>query len=125
MSTRPDKAKVIDEIWDEARVASFLDATPPADGPDPDFFALWKAYQGMRVGDFRRFLVMFSAAGRNLDALDERGRTLTTFIAPHRHAAEFIAALVAHGAQPAATGSATDSAAGNAGTRAAVNGQEA
>lgn len=102
MSTRPDKAKVIDEIWDEDRVAGFLEARPPENGPDPDFFVLWKAYQGMRIGDFRRFLAMFTAAGRNIDAVNERGETLSTFIAPHRHAAEFIEALVAHGAQPTA-----------------------
>lgn len=106
--TRPDKTKVIDEIWDEDRVASFLHAQPAAPGPDADFFVLWKAYQGMRIGDFRRFLALFTAAGRDLDAVNERGETLATFIAPHRHAAEFIDALVASGARVAAERTAAD-----------------
>lgn len=105
MASRPDKEKVIDEIWDDARVRSFLDVEPVAasgDEPemDPDFFCLWQAYQGMRVGDFRRFLRFFVDAGRNLDAVNERGETLATFIAPHRHAGEFIDALEAMGASP-------------------------
>ncbi|MDZ7825768.1 MAG: PA4642 family protein [Gammaproteobacteria bacterium] len=100
MASRPDKQKVIDEIWDDARVRSFLDVEPaPASGNepvmDPDFYCLWRAYQGMRAGDFRRFLRFFVDAGRNLDAVNEHGETLATFIAPHRHAGEFIDALEA------------------------------
>lgn len=99
MATRPDKLKVIDEIWDDDRVGSFLHADPGDTGLDPDFFVLWKAYQGMRVGDFRRFLTLFTSAGHDLDAVNEQGETLATFIAPHRHAGDFIDALVAAGAR--------------------------
>lgn len=107
MASRPDKQKVIDEIWDDARVRSFLDVEPaPASGNepvmDPDFYCLWRAYQGMRAGDFRRLLRFFVDAGRNLDAVNENGETLATFIAPHRHAGEFIDALEAMGATPPA-----------------------
>ncbi|HSG91322.1 MAG TPA: PA4642 family protein [Pseudomonadales bacterium] len=102
MATRPDKQKVIDEIWDDDRVRSFL-APPPADPDvDRDWFVLSRAYQSMRVGDFRRLLTMFLAQGGNLDARDARGATLAEGIATHRHAGPFIEALIAAGATPPA-----------------------
>lgn len=98
MASRPDKQKVIDEVWDDARVRSFLDRDPADPETSRDFFRLWQAYQAMRPGDFRRFLQVFREDGGDVDAPDRRGRTLATFIAPHRHADDFIDALVAHGA---------------------------
>lgn len=105
MATRPDKKQIIDEVWDDARVESFLyQQTPPGTNIDPDFFVLWKAYQGMRENDFRRFLRFFVAAGRNLDARNEWHETLAEMIGAHRHAGPFIEALVAAGAtRPAST----------------------
>jgi hypothetical protein len=99
MATRPDKQKVIDEVWDDERVQSFLDREPPDAETSRDFFRLWQAYQAMRPGDFRRFLRFFTEAGGDLDAPDRRGRTVADFIAPHRHATDFVEALVAHGAR--------------------------
>lgn len=98
MATRPDKQQIIDEVWDDARVESFLHRTCHEDDLDPDFFVLWQAYQAMRENDFRRFLRLFVAAGRNLDAVNERGETLATMISTHRHATDFIDALLAAGA---------------------------
>lgn len=111
MATRPDKQQIIDEVWDDARVESFLHRDCHDPDLDPDFFVLWQAYQAMREGDFRRFLRMYVAAGRNLDAQNERGETLAEMIARHRHATPFIEALVAAGArapstQPARSGDA-------------------
>lgn len=98
MATRPDKQQIIDEVWDDARVESFLHRTCHDPDLDPDFFVLWQAYQAMREGDFRRFLRMYVAAGRNLDAVNERGETVAAMISTHRHARPFIDALVAAGA---------------------------
>ena len=105
MATRPDKKQIIDEVWDDARVESFLHRDSAGTGLDPDFFVLWQAYQGMREGDFRRFLRLFVQAGRNLDATNERSETLATMISSHRHAGPFIDALVAAGATPPVTDS--------------------
>lgn len=100
MATRPDKKQIIDEVWDDARVKSFLQK----EGPDPslsgDFFVLWKAYQSMRENDFRRFLRFFVQEGRDLDASNEHGQTLAEMILSHRHAGPFIDALIAAGATP-------------------------
>jgi hypothetical protein len=103
MASRPDKAKIIDEVWDEDRLRTFLDRAPADPQVDADFHALWQAYQGMRIGDFRRFLRLFVAAGRSLDGRNERGETLATFISTHRHAAPFIEALCQAGAAQPAT----------------------
>ncbi|MCC5885976.1 MAG: PA4642 family protein [Gammaproteobacteria bacterium] len=104
MASRPDKQQIIDEVWDDARVESFLHRTCHEDDLDADFFVLWQAYQAMREGDFRRFLRMFVAAGRNLDAVNEHGETLATMISTHRHGAPFIDALMAAGAKAPAKG---------------------
>ncbi|XOV88573.1 MAG: PA4642 family protein [Pseudomonadota bacterium] len=86
----PSQPSVTDEVWDDERVKSFLAMEPQGDG-SADFHVLLKAYRGMRPDDFRRFLEFFLAAGRNLDATDNKGRTLWEIIAAHRQGAEFIA----------------------------------
>jgi|DEB0MinimDraft_10_1074344.scaffolds.fasta_scaffold85618_2 hypothetical protein len=86
----PSQPQVTDEVWDDDRVKSFL-AMEPA-GNNADFHVLLKAYRGMRVEDFKRFLTFFTADGRNLDAEDEKGRTLWSIIASHRQGAAFVEA---------------------------------
>ena len=89
-----DKQKVTDEVWDDARIRSFLfRLPPPCAGDCADFYRLLGAYQGMRIDDFRRFLDMFVAAGGDLDAHDDKDRTCAQYIAGHRHAAPFIKAI--------------------------------
>lgn len=100
MATRPDKKQIIDEVWDDDRVRSFLHREGPDPRLDGDFFVLWKAYQSMRENDFRRFLHFFVEAGRDVDARNEHGETLAEMILSHRHAGPFIDALVAAGATP-------------------------
>ncbi len=97
---RPDKQKIVDEVWDDARVASFLGKDTPrqtgTDLPgDPDFYVLRHAYQNMRPHDFERFLGLYRAAGRDVNARDGDGRTLADVIQSHRHAAPFIELLTA------------------------------
>ncbi len=98
MAERPDKPKIVDEVWDDDRVKSFLHAD--ADVPCVDFYVLLKAYQGMRAHDFERFTEFFVEAGRDLDARNEQGQTLVTVITRHRHARPFIDPLLAAGAAP-------------------------
>jgi hypothetical protein len=85
---RPDKAKVVDEIWDDARIDSFLDKG--AMGSEPaEFSILLNAYRSMRAEDFARFIDKFTARGGNVNAQDKRGRTLLETIANHDKAAAF------------------------------------
>ena len=95
---RVDKQKVIDEVWDDARVASFRDKDTPRQAGaalpgDADFYVLRHAYQNMRAHDFERFLELYRAAGRDVSARDGDGRTLAEVIATHRHAAPFVELL--------------------------------
>jgi hypothetical protein len=86
---RPDKAKVVDEIWDEARIRSFLDKTPMGPAQNADFSALLYAYRSMRPNDFARFIDLYLEAGRNLQATSDQGLTLLETIRDHRPAAPF------------------------------------
>ena len=87
----PSQPSVTDEVWDDERIKTFLDAEP-AEGVTADFHILLKAYRGMRPEDFERFLEFFVEAGRDPDARDSQGRTLWDIIGEHRHGAAFLAA---------------------------------
>jgi hypothetical protein len=93
---RPDKQKVIDEVWDDARVEGFLHKLPMGD-EQPDYSALLNAYRAMRPDDFARFVALYRAAGRDLQARGRCGRTLLETIATHRHAEPFREILCAAG----------------------------
>lgn len=86
---RPDKQKVIDEVWDDARVASFLHKPPMGDEP-AEYSMLLNAYRSMRPEDFGRFMALFTAAGHDPAARSRHGETLRDTIAGHRHAGPFL-----------------------------------
>lgn len=95
---RPDKQKVIDEVWTDARVKEFLGTiTPSQTGEafkgDHDFYVLLRAYHAMRVEDFEKFLAYFKEEGGNLRATNGRDQTVKEFIKAHRKAGPFIAAI--------------------------------
>ena len=97
-SVRKDKQKVLNEIWDDARVRSFLGKTAPSQSGrqlpgDADFYVLRHAYQSMRPDDFARFLNLYAAEGRDVAAKDGQGRTLANVIASHANAGPFIELL--------------------------------
>lgn len=92
---RRDKRKVIDEVWDDARIKGFLDKRPPDLPGAPDFHVLLFAYQSMRVADFERFLHFFVQAGRNVGARNAAGQDVATYIARHRQARPYLEALAA------------------------------
>jgi hypothetical protein len=93
---RPDKQKVIDEVWDDARVEGFLHKRPMGD-EDAEFSVLLNAYRAMRPDDFARFVTLYTAAGRDLRARDRAGRTLRETLETHRHAEPFRQILAAAG----------------------------
>jgi len=86
---RKDKKQVIgDEIGDE-QIKLFLDFEP-VDATSPSLHKLIKAYRGLRIGDFERFLGFFVEAGFDVDGKDEQGKTFVELIADQRNAAEYI-----------------------------------
>jgi hypothetical protein len=97
MALKKDKEKVLDEVWTEDRVKDFLNVQPAA-GVDADFHVLLKAYQSMRVENFEQFISFFVAAGRNINATGNDGKTVLATIAAHREAAPYSVILQANGA---------------------------
>ncbi|MBT9267807.1 PA4642 family protein [Pseudomonas sp. MG-9] len=86
---RKDKKQVIgDEIGDE-QIKLFLDFEP-IDATSPSLHKLVKAYRGLRIDDFERFLGFFVEAGYDVDGKDEQGQTFVDQIKDQRNAAEYI-----------------------------------
>lgn len=94
---RKDKEKVLDEVWTQDHVRSFLDVRP-FDGTNEDFYMLLRAYQSMRASDFELFLSFFTAQKRDVNAKGKEGQTVLEIVATHRHGVEYAAALTAAGA---------------------------
>ncbi|MCY4094934.1 MAG: PA4642 family protein [Gammaproteobacteria bacterium] len=95
---RPDKQKVIDEVWTDGRVKEFLNTITPSQAGeefsgDHDFYVLLRAYHAMRLEDFEKFLEYFREEGGDLQATNGRDQTVRTFISTHRKAGPFIAAI--------------------------------
>ncbi|MBD3876492.1 PA4642 family protein [Stutzerimonas kunmingensis] len=86
---RKDKKQVIgDEIADES-IKLFLQPEPADDTP-PSLHKLIKAYRGLRIDDFERFLGFFVAAGYDLDARDSQGQSFIDLVAKQRQARPYI-----------------------------------
>ena len=95
---RPDKAKVIDEVWTDERIRSFLFTEQPKQHGQTvpgelDYYVLLRAYQAMRVHDFDRFLQYFEEQGGNFDARGPKGTNIIAYLETHRKAAEFVQLL--------------------------------
>ncbi len=95
---KADKPKVVDEVFDDQRIRSFLfrDGAGPEDAGA--FMILQRAYQGMRPGDFARFVGEFVREGGDLNARDSHGQSLADHLSTHRHGKEFLESLLAAGA---------------------------
>jgi len=81
-----------DETWSDERVASYLNRQPVA-GENPDFHVLMTAYKHMRPSDFQRLLVLFKAAGRDVHARNQQGRSLLDIVREHPQSSAFVALL--------------------------------
>lgn len=95
---RPDKASVVDEVWDDQRIESFLDKPPMGNESSVDYSILLNAYRSMRPEDFNRFVARFIATGRDINARSNAGATLLGTITDHRRAGPFREILSTHGA---------------------------
>ncbi len=94
---KKDKQKVLDEVWTEDHVKSFLDVRPH-DGSNEDFHMLLKAYQSMRASDFELFVGFFGKQGRDVNATGQDGRSVLQIVSEHRHGADYAGILKAAGA---------------------------
>ncbi|APC17555.1 hypothetical protein BLL42_18125 [Pseudomonas frederiksbergensis] len=81
---RKDKKQVIGDEIGDAQIKLFLDFEP-IDATSPSLHKLIKAYRGLRIDDFERFLVFFVEAGYDLD-----GKDFVAQIQDQRNAADYI-----------------------------------
>jgi hypothetical protein len=94
---KKDKEKVIDEVWTEDRIRSFLEVRSH-DEVNSDFHMLHKAYQSMRADDFEIFIGFFLAAGHNLNTTNPQGETVLSIVDQHRRGDEYAVLLRSAGA---------------------------
>lgn len=91
---RKDKKQVIGEEMSDDAIKLFLDFEP-ADGTPASLHKLVKAYRGLRIDDFERFLGFFREAGLDLDARDAQGQDFIALIRDQRQAEPYIEAVQA------------------------------
>ncbi|AVO54208.1 PA4642 family protein [Ectopseudomonas mendocina] len=86
---RKDKKQVIGEEISDDSIKLFL-TVEPADATPPSLHKLVKAYRGLRVDDFERFVGFFVAAGYDLSAVDAQGNDFIALIQDQRNAEPYI-----------------------------------
>ncbi|MBG6288154.1 MULTISPECIES: PA4642 family protein [Pseudomonas] len=86
---RKDKKQVIGEEIDDAEIKLFLDVEPADDTP-ASLHKLVKAYRGLRIDDFERFVGFFVEAGYDLSAKDAQGKDFVALIQDQRQAEPYI-----------------------------------
>lgn len=91
---RKDKKQVIGEEIGDEPIKLFL-AVEPADATPPSLHKLVKAYRGLRIDDFERFVGFFVAAGYDLNAKDAQGHDFIALIQDQRFAEPYIDAIKA------------------------------
>ncbi|MNF73226.1 hypothetical protein D3C76_921480 [compost metagenome] len=91
---RKDKKQVIGEEITDDSIKLFL-AVEPADSTPPSLHKLIKAYRGLRVDDFERFVGFFVEAGFDLNAKDEQGNDFIALIQDQRQAEPYIEVIKA------------------------------
>ncbi|KWR83024.1 MULTISPECIES: PA4642 family protein [Pseudomonas] len=91
---RKDKKQVIgEEIGDES-IKLFLEVEPADDTP-PSLHKLIKAYRGLRIDDFERFVKFFVEAGYDLGAKNAKGEDFVALIRDQRQAEPYIEVIEA------------------------------
>ncbi|MDH1009749.1 PA4642 family protein [Pseudomonas nicosulfuronedens] len=91
---RKDKKQVIGEEIDDAEIKLFLDVEPADDTP-ASLHKLVKAYRGLRIDDFERFVGFFVEAGYDLSAKDAQGKDFVALIQDQRQAEPYIEVIKA------------------------------
>ena len=86
---RKDKKQVIGEEISDDSIKLFL-AVEPADATPPSLHKLVKAYRGLRIDDFERFVGFFVAEGYDLTATDAQGNDFIALIQDQRNAEPYI-----------------------------------
>ncbi|WP_160154311.1 PA4642 family protein [Microbulbifer sp. ALW1] len=98
MSLKKDKQKVLGEVFDDARIAGFLEGDAP-EGFNRDFYLLERAYRGMKAENFETFVRLFKEQGLDLNSQSPEGQTLLARIGEHAQGEDYADILRAAGAE--------------------------
>ncbi|GAA5316999.1 MAG: hypothetical protein AseanaTS_22030 [Candidatus Pelagadaptatus aseana] len=98
MSLKKDKQKVLGEVFDDARIKTFLDYEAYGDA-NRDFHVLEKAYRGMKAENFETFVRFFKEDQRDINAVGPEGKNILQVVREHRHGSDYETILTAAGAQ--------------------------
>ncbi|HJN95788.1 MAG: hypothetical protein CMQ15_02055 [Gammaproteobacteria bacterium] len=86
-----------DEEWSDERLKTFLKQQPP-DGMPADYSILLKAYRGMTVELFARFISLYIEAGKDINVALENGSTFLDLVSQHRKSTQYANILESAGA---------------------------
>ena len=89
--SKKDKKAVIDEVITDESLEQFFLLQPPA-GVDADYHMLERAYRSFTAVDFARFVALFVAKGKNLNAKGKQGAMLEV-ISRHAKGGEYAATI--------------------------------
>ncbi|OUS26790.1 hypothetical protein A9Q99_16355 [Gammaproteobacteria bacterium 45_16_T64] len=95
---KKDKVKVIDEELNDEKISRFLTLKPYGDESE-DFHILTRAYRGLPIPYFERFLEMFLAEKRDINAKNAKGISFMASIEGNVRFPEFVEILKQNGAQ--------------------------
>lgn len=98
MALKKDKQKVLGEVFDEARVRSFLTIDEQS-GVSTDYRLLERAYRGMKADNFESFVTYFGEAGKDINAKNPQGLNLLQVIIEHTQSSAYCDALKKAGAR--------------------------
>ena len=91
---RKDKKQVIGEEISDDSIKLFL-AVEEAEGVPASLNKLIKAYRGLRIDDFERFVGFFKEAGFDLAAVDAQGNDFVALIQDQRNAESYVEVIKA------------------------------
>ncbi|MGH1441010.1 MAG: PA4642 family protein [Cellvibrionaceae bacterium] len=98
MALKKDKQKVLGEVFDDARIKTFLNYEAYGDN-NPDYHLLEKAYRGMKADNFATFVGFFKDAGHDINAQGTEGLSFLQTISAHKQADDYIQILKQYGAE--------------------------
>lgn len=96
MALKKDKQKVLGEVFDDARVRSFLEPIA-REGFNEDYLLLERAYRSMKAENFETFISFFVETGRDINSKNPDGINLLQLIQDHAQSAEYCQALKSNG----------------------------
>ena len=98
MALKKDKQKVLGEVFDDARVRSFLNIEE-TEGFNTDYRLLERAYRSMKAENFQTFVGFFVDDGHDINAKNPTGLSLLQVIADHAQSNDYCDILKKHGAR--------------------------